>query len=58
MSGPVLFEKYPGLSGRIPWMRLETSPSPVERLEHFGHEHLWVKRDDLISPVYGGVRDA
>jgi 1-aminocyclopropane-1-carboxylate deaminase/D-cysteine desulfhydrase-like pyridoxal-dependent ACC family enzyme len=54
MSGPVLFEKHPGLSGRIPWMRLETSPSPVERLEHFGHEHLWVKRDDLISPVYGG----
>ena len=54
MSGPILFEKYPGLAGRIPWMNLETSPSPVQRLEHFGHPDLWIKRDDLISPVYGG----
>jgi D-cysteine desulfhydrase len=35
-------------------VRLETSPSPVQRLEHLGHGNLWIKREDILSTVYGG----
>lgn len=51
---PALFDRFPELAGRIPWVRLETSPSPVERLEHLGHDDLWIKREDILSTVYGG----
>ncbi len=51
---PALFERFPELSGKIDWVRLETSPSPVQRLEHLGHGSLWIKRDDILSTVYGG----
>ncbi|MBU2551244.1 MAG: pyridoxal-phosphate dependent enzyme [Proteobacteria bacterium] len=54
---PLLFDRFPGLAGRIPWMRLVPCPTPVHRLEavsaRFGHE-VWIKRDDLTSPEYGG----
>jgi D-cysteine desulfhydrase len=53
-SRPALFDRFPELSERIPWVRLETSPSPVQRLENLGHDRLWIKREDIVSHVYGG----
>jgi D-cysteine desulfhydrase len=53
-SRPALFDRFPELSERIPWVRLETSPSPVQRLENLGHDRLWIKREDILSSVYGG----
>jgi D-cysteine desulfhydrase len=51
---PALFERFPELSEKIGWVGLETSPSPVQRLEHFDHDSLWIKREDILSTVYGG----
>jgi D-cysteine desulfhydrase len=51
---PALFDRFPELAGRTAWVRLETSPSPVQRLEHLGHGNLWIKREDIVSTVYGG----
>jgi D-cysteine desulfhydrase len=51
---PALFDRFPELAGKIGWVRLETSPSPVQRLEHLGYDGLWIKRDDIVSTVYGG----
>lgn len=51
---PALFDRFPELAQRIPWVSLETSPSPVQRLANLGHESLWIKRDDILSGVYGG----
>lgn len=36
----------------MPWVRLGDWPTPVERLDLPGD--VWVKREDLTSPVYGG----
>jgi 1-aminocyclopropane-1-carboxylate deaminase/D-cysteine desulfhydrase-like pyridoxal-dependent ACC family enzyme len=56
MSANALFRSYPALEGRVPWLELGAGPTPVERLdapvERAGQ--LWVKRDDLTSPLYGG----
>ncbi len=54
IAGPALFDRFPDLSGKIEWVRLETSPSPVQRLENLGHNSLWIKREDIVSTVYGG----
>ncbi len=54
INRPILFEKYPGLGRNIPWMPLDTSVTRVERLSGLGHENLWIKRDDTLSPHYGG----
>jgi len=51
---PILFRVYPELKGRIPWVPLGTFPTPVQRLERIEVRDLWIKRDDLSSPVYGG----
>lgn len=51
---PVLFDCFPDIDGRIPWLSLGHYPTPVQKLTGLGHEHLWIKRDDLSSPVYGG----
>ncbi|MDD5308433.1 MAG: pyridoxal-phosphate dependent enzyme [Deltaproteobacteria bacterium] len=50
-----LFEKWPALEGRLPVVPLGKWPTPVERVEGLvaGRE-IWVKRDDLSSPAYGG----
>jgi 1-aminocyclopropane-1-carboxylate deaminase/D-cysteine desulfhydrase-like pyridoxal-dependent ACC family enzyme len=57
MSRNPLFQALPHLAGAIPWLELGAWPTPVSRLAHplpgRGGE-LWVKRDDLSSPVYGG----
>ncbi len=52
---PILFERYPGAVGRIPWMPLASGPpTPVERLPLFDLDRFFVKRDDGTSPLYGG----
>ena len=51
---PPIFSAYPDLADKINWIGLETSPSPLQRLTHLGHDNLWIKRDDSLSPVYGG----
>lgn len=54
----LLFQKYPELIGKLPWMRLADLPSPVQPMEQLseklGTENLWIKRDDLNSQVYSG----
>jgi D-cysteine desulfhydrase len=51
MAQPILFERYPQTQS-LPWIPLAVLPTPVERLPL--HEHAWIKRDDLSSPIYGG----
>ncbi len=62
-SAPVdrpLFEAWPILRGRVPWVALGDFPTAVEPLaraaEAIGRAGapLFVKRDDASSPVYGG----
>jgi len=52
-----LFRAYPGLRDHIPFRSLATLPTPVEKLDIINGTatgRLWVKRDDLTSPHYGG----
>ena len=30
---PILFKKYPGLKGRVPWMELGKFPTPIDKME-------------------------
>lgn len=52
----LLAERWKGLAA-LPRIAFATLPTPVERLaqvsEHTSAE-VWVKRDDLTSPLYGG----
>ncbi len=54
---PILFEKFPGLKA-IPWINLAPLNTPVEKLGKLGKkvdcDTIYVKRDDLTSPIYGG----
>lgn len=58
MSQPLLFEKFPQLRQRLPWISLGHFPTPVERLQNletrFDCDSLWIKRDDLSGELYGG----
>jgi len=47
--------RFPDLRSRLPWLPLATLPTPVEAWpsEEFPGR-LFVKRDDLTSPLYGG----
>lgn len=53
-----LFRRFPELRSRLPFLPLGEFPTPTERLtglqQKLGIHQLWVKRDDLDSPVYGG----
>jgi D-cysteine desulfhydrase len=51
-----LFARYPGLRSRLPWLPLATLPTPVEAWTPPAdfRGRLFVKRDDLTSPLYGG----
>lgn len=57
-TAPLLFDAMPGLAGRIPWRSLAHTPTPVEPCDAIagwlGRGDVWMKRDDRISPVYGG----
>ncbi|HEU4409716.1 MAG TPA: pyridoxal-phosphate dependent enzyme [Polyangiaceae bacterium] len=54
---PLLFGELPELA-RLPFLPLLHGPTPVEPMRglegYFGRGGLWVKRDDLASPLYGG----
>jgi D-cysteine desulfhydrase len=55
----VLFELFPALHGRVPWVSLGALPTRVDDggrvLSGAGLSgELWLKRDDLSSPIYGG----
>lgn len=53
-----LFEHYPLLKDRLPYVPLGEFPTPVEKLDRLGGDigidHLYIKRDDLSGKVYGG----
>jgi len=53
-----LFEQFPLLRAKLPYIALGEFPTPVEKLERLGEniglEHLYIKRDDLSGKVYGG----
>lgn len=54
-----LFEQVPSLASRIARVELGAFPTPVEALPSVSRAlgvdgELWVKRDDVSSPVYGG----
>ncbi len=52
-----LFSAFPGLREWLPFVPLADLPTPLERLERLSGEtgaDLWVKRDGLTHPVYGG----
>ena len=50
----MLFRKYPELNRSLARISLGAFPTPVQQLNWQGYENLWIKRDDLSSPVYGG----
>lgn len=47
-----IFDVAPRLRTR-PFLPIVARPTPVERVTSLG-ERVWVKRDDLASPLYGG----
>lgn len=47
-----LFRALPQVGRQVPWVRLGDWPTPVERLDLDGD--VWVKREDLTAPGYGG----
>ena len=55
---PLLFDALPSLAGTVPFLALAAAPTAVERCtalsDYLGRDDVWMKRDDLISPVYGG----
>jgi D-cysteine desulfhydrase len=52
-----IFAKFPALKGKVPFIPLANLPTPLTPMEklssHIGAE-IWVKRDGLSHPVYGG----
>lgn len=54
---PQLFDVFPGLSS-LPFRALADVPTPVESCDAIapwlGRSGIFMKRDDLISPLYGG----
>lgn len=58
MSPLPLFRRYPLLASGLPYVPLGTWPTPLTSAptlaEAIGVKELWVKRDDLSAPVYGG----
>ena len=53
-----LLTVFERLKGRVPWEPLGAFPTPLEPLERaardLGDARLFIKRDDLSSPLYGG----
>ncbi|MEQ8768362.1 MAG: pyridoxal-phosphate dependent enzyme [Planctomycetota bacterium] len=53
----LLFERFEGLRGRVPWCPLATLPTPVTEAKSLSSElgaPIWIKHDEATSPVYGG----
>lgn len=55
---PLLFDALPRLARTVPWLPLANVPTPVEPCDaladYFGRGGIFMKRDDLVSPLYGG----
>jgi len=55
---PLLFDALPALAKRVPWLALAHTPTPVEPCDAIagwlGRGGVHMKRDDLVSPLYGG----
>lgn len=55
---PRLFDEFPDLAKGTPWMPLANVPTAVEPCDAIadwlGRSDVFMKRDDLISPIYGG----
>ena len=53
-----LFEQYPMLAQKLPYVTLGKFPTPVQKLDqlgnHIGLDNLFIKRDDLSGNLYGG----
>jgi 1-aminocyclopropane-1-carboxylate deaminase/D-cysteine desulfhydrase-like pyridoxal-dependent ACC family enzyme len=53
-----LFEQYPKLREKLPYISLGILPTPVQKLERLGNElhlsNLYIKRDDMSGAEYGG----
>jgi D-cysteine desulfhydrase len=52
-----LFSAFPALQDRVPFVPLAALPTPLERMERLSAEvgaEIWVKRDGLTHPIYGG----
>ncbi|MDY6875868.1 MAG: pyridoxal-phosphate dependent enzyme [Chloroflexota bacterium] len=53
-----LFERYPLLRDKLPYVPLGKFPTPLDKLDRLaddiGTDHLYIKRDDLSGEVYGG----
>jgi len=53
-----LFDRYPSLREKVPFIGFGSFPTPVERLEGLERilkaENIFVKREDLCSDIYGG----
>lgn len=57
MPSRALFEAFPALQDRVPFVPLAVLPTPLTRMERLSAEigvEVWVKRDGLTHPVYGG----
>ena len=53
-----LFEQYPQLGEKLPYISLGEFPTPVQKLERLGMElgvgQFYIKRDDLSGRLYAG----
>ena len=52
-----LFDAFPALRDRVPFTPLAELPTPLERLERLSAQagaDIWIKRDGLTHPIYGG----
>jgi D-cysteine desulfhydrase len=56
-ASSMLFDRYPALADVVPWRPLTTLPTPVSELPQLDGARdirLFVKREDLSAPLYGG----
>lgn len=55
---PALFDAYPSLIGKIPWLPLGTFPTPIKEMKKLGKvlgaPALYVKMEDRSGKAYGG----
>ena len=55
-----LFQQFPGLKDKLPYVSLCQFPTPVNKLDKLGQaiglEHLYVKQDGLTAQPFGGTK--
>jgi D-cysteine desulfhydrase len=54
----LIFDAFPDLARAVPWVPLVHAPTPVEPCDAIadwlGRTGVFMKRDDVVSPLYGG----